>query len=270
MALMNEDKPNRRAEEEEKLKPKRSPREFLASRNPDLDIDDDEAVTSYLEQELGEYDNAKKQQAMINDMLAKDDRSAGVLTGLFSGKGADGEPFSLVGYLVENYGADLLDSMSTEEAVEKAKKREAAIIKEEADKAARQKELELNLKTTDEALTKAVQETGIDDKTVADLLDWLYSDDEERAGLIHRFIRNQLDANDWTRLIYAFIRDAEISRAEQKGAAHARSSSSRASMHRDLSRQAPTDLGGGTTGDYSERREKDPMLSHLDSMKRKF
>jgi hypothetical protein len=242
-------------------------RDRLKKRNPELNLDDDMAVGDYLGSEFDKYDEGEKQRNAFNDMLAKDERSAGILTGLATGLDQNGEPFSLAGYLVENYGDILRDSANDEEAVKKAKEREAEMIKKAAETEKRQKQLQENLEKSDEALTEAVKETNSDEATTKAMLDWLYA---EETGLIFRMLQDKLEKEDWVKLLYAFNRDNALNGAREEGR-KAGVNTRPGAAHRRLANDVPTDLGGGGANyEGGAGEEENPTLSTYSAMKRRF
>ena len=88
----------------EEKKERKSWRDIVSSRNPDLDLEDDLAVGEFLDDSFKRYDDSESQRENLNKVLAEDSRAAGILTGLASGMDENGEPFSLVEYLITNYG----------------------------------------------------------------------------------------------------------------------------------------------------------------------
>lgn len=245
-------------------------RDVLSARNAELNLDDDAAVGSYLDESFQAYDKAEEERKQFNEALSTDPRSAGILTGIASGVGEDGEPFSLGGYLIQNYD-DILDEyyqgeISKEEAVQRAKERDAQRIKEAAEAEARKKTADENLARTDQELTKAMQKNNIDEANVSAMLDWLYGADEAE-GFIHRVVRHELDAEDWGRLIHAFNieADAEAARAEGKAAMRQQ----RSEPHRNA-KNAPTYTGGGGSSDTAPKGSGNPTADLYSTMKRKF
>ena len=105
----------------EEKKERKSWRDIVSSRKPDLDLEDDLAVGEFLDDSFRRYDDSESQRENLNKVLAEDSRAAGILTGLASGMDENGEPFSLVEYLITNYGDDIREAATTEEAIKKAK-----------------------------------------------------------------------------------------------------------------------------------------------------
>ena len=108
----------------EEKKERKSWRDIVSSRKPDLDLEDDLAVGEFLDDSFRRYDDSESQRENLNKVLAEDSRAAGILTGLASGMDENGEPFSLVEYLITNYGDDIREAATTEEAIKKAKEKE--------------------------------------------------------------------------------------------------------------------------------------------------
>lgn len=104
-------------------KERKSWRDIVSSRNPDLDLEDDLAVGEFLDDSFKRYDDSESQRENLNKVLAEDSRAAGILTGLASGMDENGEPFSLVEYLITNYGDDIREAATTEEAIKKQKRK---------------------------------------------------------------------------------------------------------------------------------------------------
>ena len=230
----------------EEKKERKSWRDIVSSRNPDLDLEDDLAVGEFLDDSFKRYDDSESQRENLNKVLAEDSRAAGILTGLASGMDENGEPFSLVEYLITNYGDDIREAATTEEAIKKAKEKEAARIKEAADEEKRKRDAEEKLRKTDEALTEAVRQVNVDEANVVSMLEWLYGT-QDTDGIIHKIIRHELDAEDWKRIIHAFNMDMEIEAAREEGRKQGRTARPGA-IHRNLAEKAPTDLGGGGNG----------------------
>ena len=101
----------------EEKKERKSWRDIVSSRNPDLDLEDDLAVGEFLDDSFKRYDDSESQRENLNKVLAEDSRAAGILTGLASGMDENGEPFSLVEYLITNYGDDIREAATTEDVI---------------------------------------------------------------------------------------------------------------------------------------------------------
>lgn len=246
---------------------RKSWRDIVAARNPELDLENELDVGDWLDESLSRYDEGEAQRDQLNKILAADSRAAGILTGLSSGLTESGEPFSLIEYLITNYGDDIREAESTEDAVKRAKEREAESIKAAAEEEERKKNAEANLKKTDDALTAAVNSANVDEANVAAMLEWLYGT-AEKDGLVHKIIRHELDAEDWTNLLHAFNMDSELESAREEGRREGKKKRP-GSMHRNMAGSVPTDLGGGSGGTGQEP-PTDPTLGRYEKMKRRF
>lgn len=246
-------------------------RDVVSARNAEIDLEDDAAVGSYLEESFQAFDRGEEERKKFNDLMSSDPRAAGILTGMASGMGDDGESFMLDAYLFDKYEDDLRayfeGEMTKEEALTKVKEREAAKIKEAADAEARRKTADDNLAKADAALTQAVQKANVDEANVAEMLEWLYGDGEQKEGFIHRIIRHELDADDWGRLIHAFNVEADAEAARNEGRSAMRKE--RTQPHRNAA-SAPTYTGGGGGGDMQPKESANPTADKYASMKRRF
>lgn len=256
------------AKEESNKPPRRSWRDVLAERNPDLNIDDEQDVGDYMSDQFSQFDEGERQRKSFNDMLSSDERTAGLLTGLATGMDENGEEFSLAAYLLKNYGDIIRDAADEEDAVKKAREREAESIKKAADEAKRKKSLEGALKKTDEALTEAVNAANVDDATAQAMLAWLYGSKDDDNDLVHRIIRHELNTDDWSRLLFAFNMDNSLTAAREEGRKNGAKSRAGKS-HRNLAENIPTDLGGGG-GEESGEEYEDPTIQRYKGMRRRF
>lgn len=263
---MKEEKEKNQKEQTQADPPKKNWRQMISERNPDLNMEDEDALSDYMSSQFSQLDESNRQLKEFNDVLASDEHAAYIIDGLATGM-ANGEKFSLAKYLIENYGDIIANAASTEEAVEMAKKREAENVKKAADEAKRKSELMDNIKKADEMLTEAVKKANVDEANVSEMLTWLYGT-EDKEGLLHRIVKYELDADDWLRLIFAFNRDNDIRRATDEGRRMAKRPSG-SSMHRNM-RQAPTDLGGSSAREApADVKQEDPTLSAYGRMKRR-
>lgn len=241
-------------------------RNSLKERNADLDIENDEAVGQYLDNTFSDYDRLMSDKEQLNNVLASDPAAAGILVGLSSGKDENGEPFSLIGYLIGNYYDDIKDAASSEEAVSLIAKKAEEKTKAEAEENKRRKDAEANLEKSDMALSEAVQDMNVDDKAVQDMIEWLYGDLEKGSGLIGRINRNNVTKEDWARLLYAFNRDSELETARTEGRKSLRRGEG---IHRSM-RNMPADTGGGGGEAQGAEPVTDPTIQRYRRMKPRF
>lgn len=252
-------------DKEEKKEKKRSWRDVVAGRNPDLNLDDDEAVAAYMQEQWDDYDKLQGERNQLNDLLVSSPQAAGILQGLSSGVGDDGRPFSLMGFMFRNYWDVIQKAKTEEEAVKMAKEMEAENIARAAEAEARKKNNASKLEAMDDALTEAMKSVNTDEATVNRMLEWLYGKDD---GIIYRVVRYELNKDDFEKLLYAFNRDSELDGARKDGERNSRSG--RGMPHRSFKDNMPADLGGG--GSESRLPEdEDPTIAHYRKMgKRKF
>lgn len=252
-------------DKEEKAEKKRSWRDVVGTRNPDLNLDDDEAVAAYMQEQWDGYDKMRNERNQLNDLLVSSPQAAGILQGLSSGMDDNGEPFSLMGYLFRNYWDVIQKAKTEDEAVRIAKEMEAENIARAAEEEASKKNNASKLAAMDDALTEAMRSVNTDEASVKNMLEWLYGKDD---GLIYRVVRYELSKDDWVKLLYAFNRDSELDGARKDGERGARSG--RGKPHRSFKDDMPADLGGGGSEMPSEG-EEDPTLRRYRQMgRRKF
>lgn len=254
---------------------RRSWKDRLRERKPDIDVDDELAVGDYLGDAFSQYDDAVRQRDQFNQMLTSDPNSAGILTGLATGVDENGEPFSLAGYLYEKYGDIIRDYEDPQEALRKVKEREAELVRREADKAKRDKQINSNIQASDEALLQAMDATNADEKTVSAMLEWIFgplpkdpSTGLNPDSLRYKVLNFTFSIDDWMRLIHAFTRDESLQSAREEGRRTGIRSRPGAA-HRRMSASEPTDLGGGG-GSEGVPDDQDPTLRTYSRMGRRF
>lgn len=257
------------SKEEGKEPKKRNWREVAASRNPDLNLDDDDAVATWLEESFNNADRMNTEREQLNELLTTNPQAAGILTGLSSGMGEDGKPFSLTAYLLDNYWDEIQEARNKEEAVEHARKREAEQLKKVAEDEKRKKETAEKLEAEDVALSEARDATNTDEATVMNMLQWVFGDKDKQDGFLYRAIRHELSKDDWERLLYAFNRDKELETARKDGALESRNARTGGKPHRTFRENMPADLGGGGTV-QRDTAEEDPTIARYSKMGRRF
>ena len=256
---------------QEQAKPARGWRNVLAERNAELDLEDEAAVGSYLDESFQAFDRGEEERRKFNDLMSSDPRAAGILTGMASGMDDDGAEFSLVGYLFDKYEEELRayfeGEMSKEEAMAKVKERESQKIKEAAEAEARKKSRAESLTKADEALTQAIKDANVDEANVSQMLGWLYGEEDADNGFIYRVLRHDINAEDWGRLIHAFNQEADAEAARNEGRSAMRKE--RTEPHRNAAK-APTYTGGGGSGDTEPKDNSNPTATLYSGMKRRF
>lgn len=247
--------------------PKGGWRGYLGSRNKDLNLDDDEAVSGYLKGEFDRLDKSDETNKRMNELIAGDKRNAGFLSGYFSGKGEDGEDFDLTTYLATNWYDELKASTDSEDLVKRLNDKMAKEEKEAAEAAERSKTIEENFQRMNEALKAAIDKTGVDAATAQKMLDWLYGTDEEE-GMYLRIPKRNVNEDDFVKLIYAFTRDNELDKARTEGRTEGRRQRP-GSVHRSAQMAGNTDLGGGSATP-EEEQEQNPTAARYGGMRPRF
>ena len=77
--------------------------ERLRSRNPELNTEDDELLFGQISSDYDTFDQRDQERERFNEAIAKNPESAGILTGLYTGKNEDGSDFDLGMYLIDEY-----------------------------------------------------------------------------------------------------------------------------------------------------------------------
>ena len=248
-------------------------RNYLSSRNKDLNLDDDEAVGQYLEGEFGRLDKSDEVTKRLNELISKDKRNAGLYAGAFSGVGDNGEPFNMVDYIVSQWFDELHDATNSEEAIERINRKMAEQEEEAAQAAKRDEDAKQKFEAMGRALSAAIKQTNIDEATAQKVVDWLYgkqgeTEDEYEPGLYSRIPERSVTEDDWIKLIHAFTRDKSLEDARNEGKRLGKEQRSGAN-HRSASAMAQTDLGGGGGG--AERENNDnPTVNRYNAMKPRF
>ena len=243
-------------------------RDVLGARNKELDLDDDDAVGGYLEGEFGRLDKSEEVNKRMNELISKDKRNAGLLSGMFSGKGDDGEDFDMVGYIVNNWFDELHSATTSEEAIERINQKMAEQEQEAAEDAKREQDAKAKFDAMEEALNAAMKKTNTDGATAQKLVDWLYGT-EDSPGLYMRIAERNVTEDDFTKLIHAFTRDKSLEAARNEGIRTGKVQRAGAA-HRSASEMAQTDLGGGGSSAEREQEEENPTATRYGNMRPRF
>lgn len=238
----------------------------MSERNPDLDLDDDDALDAYLGEQFSEADKRKEDNERVNRAIMSDPRNARLVSGILTGKNDDGEDFNLLKEIIVNYGAELKDFANTEEALAWLAEKQQQEAEEAAAEAKRKEEVANNLAKMNEIAKEVADEVGADNATMQKLVDWVYGEED---GLFRRILSRTLTKEDITSLLYAVTRDSDLERAREEGRRAGRGQRPGAA-HRGFS-EAPTDLGGGGSGaPETEEPEENPTMRSYDRMKPRF
>lgn len=254
-------------------------RQRLAERykgaNPELNVDDDEALGGAILGDLEAYDADKARMERFNKDMLQYDFAPEMLAGMMSGKNEDGSDFDLADYLFENHLDFFLDYMednATAKEKLKARQKQRKDEKDAAAKAAEQEEaLKAEMKSKVEAedaeLDAAITEAGYKPEQVKDLIDWIY---DKQNGIINRAANFQLKKDDFLRLFQIKDYDVRMADAEQRGYKKGKNEKIDMMKRKQKNRDnMPSDLAGGsTTPSLGEEKKQDPYLSQLEAMKK--
>ncbi len=253
-------------------------RQRLAERykgaNPELNVDDDEALGGAILGDLEAYDADKAKMTRFNEAMQKNDLAPEMFAGLMSGKNPDGSDFDLAEYLFDKHMDFFLDYMEDNETAkqklkEGQQKRKQA--KQDAENAAKEEEkrkeaMQAKVAAEDAELDAAIAEAGYKTEQVKDLIDWIY---DKEQGLINRAANFELKKDDFLRLFQIKDYDVRMADAEQKG--YKRGKNEKIDMLKRQQKKRddmPSDLGGGGATPTGGENKEDPYLTQLDKMKR--
>jgi hypothetical protein len=251
-------------------------RQRLAERykgaNPDLDVDDDEALGRAILGDLEAYDADKAKMDLFNKTMQDNEYAPEMMAGMMSGKNADGSDFDLSEYIIDNhldFFLDYLEDSATAKEKLKARQKERKAAKEaEAAQTEKDEALKADVKSKvdaeDAELDAAIAEAGYKPEQVKDLIDWIY---DKENGIINRAANFQLTKEDFLRLFQIKDYDVRMADAEQKG--YKRGKNEKIDMMKRQQKQRdnmPPDLGGGGVTPTGKKKG-DPYLSQLDRMK---
>lgn len=251
--------------------PQLTSRQRLAERykgsNPELNVDDDEALGGAILGDLEAYDADKEKMDRFKSSLMDNDVAPEMFAGIISGKNADGTDFDLTEYLFDKHLDFFLDYMENSET---AKEKLKAGQQKRKDAAKKAEELKAQMKSKvdaeDAELDAAIAESGYKPEQVKDLIDWIYDKDN---GIINRAANFDLKKDDFLRLFQIKDYDVRMADAEQKG--YKKGKNEKIDMMKRRQKQRdnmPSDLaGGGATPSSMQEEKKDPYLSRLDKMK---
>lgn len=246
--------------------------ERYRGRNPELNVDDDEVLGSEILGELDAYDKDRDRIERFNRMIQESDGAPELLAGIVSGKNADGSPFTITDYLIDNnidFLLDYLDDPNGAKAKADARRAERAANKDKAKKdaedEAKAKEEELAAQQAQDAvLDEALAEAGYKPEQVASLIDRIYN---KENGILKRALNYELTKDDFLSLFKLLDYDVKLSEAEDRG--YKRGKNEKIDMFKRNQKKRdnmPSDMGSGG-GAPARPAEEDPYLTRLDRMK---
>ena len=240
--------------------------ERYKGRNPKLNVDDDEALGAAILGDLDAYDQDSERLRRFNEAVNSSDIAPEMMAGVLSGKNADGTPFSLEEYLLDNnidFFLDYIEDSATakEKMARRKQEREAAAKAEEEFS---QKE-EALIKAEDAEIDAAVAEMGYKPEQVAELIDWIYN---KENGLLKRALNYELTKDDFLRLFK--IKDYDVRMAEAEDSGYKRGRNEKIDMFRHQQQKRdnmPADIDGGGVTPTAEDKPGDSYLRRLNKMK---
>lgn len=275
-AIMGEnknDKQNGNAADAQQVKQPMTNRQRLAERikkaHPDFNTDDDEAVYGAVLDRLNKDDETDAQRKRFSEAISKSDIAPEMMSGLLSGKNADGSDFDLEEYLFDKHLDFFLDYLDEDKngAKKKLADRRAARKQARAEDEKFKAEQDKRIKTEDAELDAAIKESGYRPEQVKDLVDWIYDGDK---GFIVRASRFELKKDDFIRLFH--IKDWKVKMKESEDRGYKRGKNEKIDMfaHQQRRRkQLPPDQGGGG-GTPMDNEPEDETLKSLDRMKNAY
>lgn len=240
--------------------------ERYKARNPEFNVDDDEAMYGEALAELGKSDEAEASRKRLNETIANNKIAPDLLNGIISGKNADGSDFDLADYLLGEHIDYLIDYLEdSESAKEKfnARKKERADQKKADEEFAAQ--VEAKTAAEDAELDAAIKEAGYKPDQVKDLIDWIY---DLENGFITRAKNFDLKKEDFIRLFH--IKDWDLKMKEADDAGYKRGKNEKIDMFKRKQKERqemPADVGGGGGAPAAAEEQEDPYLKQLDKMK---
>lgn len=236
---------------------------MMKGRYPELNIDDDEALSGQISTDYDLLDQRNKEREEFNNMLASNPYSAGIVTGMATGKNEDGSDFDLGDFLLDNYPEVVIDLIEGNPAnKEKYKQIRDARRKRQQDDADFEAKADELVAQEDAELDAAIKEAGLKPDEVKELLDWIYN---QKNGFIRRAGRFELKKDDFLQLFRIKDWDAKMAEADQKGYVRGKNEKIDMQQHKHNNRTKLPVIGGG--GGRPVEKKDDPNLRHLDAMK---
>ncbi len=235
-------------------------------RNPEFNIDDDEAMYGEALAELGRADEAEAARKRLNEAIAGSEIAPELINGMLSGKNADGSDFDLEDFITEQHIDYFLDYMENKETARAKRDARKQARKQEAEFKAKADEL---IKAEDAELDAAAVEMGYKPEQIRELIEWLYGKEgEQDKSFIARAARYELKKDDFLKLFKIKDYDLQMTEAEDRG--YKRGKNEKIDMFkRDQKRRKdmPADAGSGGGTPASGGESKDPYLARLEHMK---
>lgn len=235
--------------------------ERLKGRYPELDTEDDEAVSGQISSDYDEMDKRAEERKAFNDMLSNNPEAAPIITGLATGKNDDGSDFNLADWLIDNE-PELVEDMIEGNAKTKAHYEKSRADRKKAadDEAEFQAQAEEKLQAMDAELDAAAAEAGYRVEDTKELMEWIFGDD----GLLTKARNFDLTKDDFLRLIRIKDYDKDVQKADEDGYVRGKNEKIDMTAHRQNKRsKLPVIPNGGGT---PTTEDEDPTLARLKAM----
>lgn len=236
--------------------------ERLRNRNPELNVDDDDALFGAIGEDYDTYDQRDQERERFNKAMSQNPESAGIITGLYTGKNADGSDFDLGMYLIDEYPEMVVDLI---EGNPQAKERYVQMRDSKKAKADEDEEFASQVadKTAaeDAELDAAIKEAGMRPEEVRDLIDWIYNPE---TGLIVRAERFELTKDDFKQLLRMKDYDNAMAKADERGYVRGKNEKIDITARQQNDRKKLPVISGG--GGKPKSKEEDGRVSRLRQM----
>lgn len=236
--------------------------ERLRNRNPELNVDDDDALFGAISEDYDTYDQRDQERERFNKAMSQNPESAGIITGLYTGKNADGSDFDLGMYLIDEYPEMVVDLI---EGNPQAKERYVQMRDSKKAKAAEDEEFASQVadKTAaeDAELDAAIKEAGMRPEEVRDLIDWIYNPE---TGLIVRAERFELTKDDFKQLLRMKDYDNAMAKADGRGYVRGKNEKIDITARQQNDRKKLPVINGG--GGKPKSKEEDSRVGRLRQM----
>ena len=254
-------------EAQEQLTSRQRLNERYRSRNPELNVDDDEALGGAIISDLDAYDRDRERMERFNKTVQERPENAEIMAGILSGKNPDGSDFSLTDYILDGHIDYILDYIDNKDTAKEKLERRRAERKKESESAAEEDGLSPKameaLQAEDAELDAALQETGYKPEQVKDIIDWLYNPE---TGLAKRIGNYELKKDDFLRLLQIKDFDTRMKDAEDKGYKRGRNEKIDMFARQQNRRDAmPSDIGGGGKTNI-QTTDENPTVTALRKM----
>lgn len=239
--------------------------ERYKGRNPELNVDDDEALGAAILGDLDAYDESEERRRRFNETVQNSKIAPEMMAGILSGKNPDGTDFDLEDYLIDKHLDLLLDVIENKETAKAKADARRKERQKEADFEAKAEEL---AKAEDDEFAKAVEEGGYKPEQAMELATWIYGEKGKNNGLVYRAFHHGLTKDDFLKMFQIKDFDQKLASAEDKG--YKRGRNEKIDMFKrgqEKREKMPADIGGGGAMPQGEKPE-DPYLAKLNKMKK--